>query len=172
MFKRLRQAAVAAVTACAVFALPAHAGFNYEAIGRKLNSIGISTEVGTCGDDPSVLGRYNSGINHLCINESIDDEALLEETVLHELVHAIQDCIGEGVASPHMGSIAGYLNNQNRPAIVVMHDAMRQKVNDRYSYKFFKNYIESRGTNAWIELEAYALETNPDVVFDLLDRCN
>ena len=171
MINYLKKAAVSAFTLVAVLGMPANAALNYEEIARKLHSIGVTTQVGVCNSNPDVLGQYSSGRNHLCISQRITDPGIQEETVLHELVHVIQDCIGDGIQSPRMGSIAYYLHGGEVNEAQSLHRYMAGQVNNRYSRSHIADHITSLGADAWVELEAYALEDQPKVVLSLLDRC-
>jgi len=108
---------LSALTAVAtgLVSMPAVAGLNHTAISEHLKSIGVTTSYGECsfthGDDSQVLGTYNSEQNHFCISKSATTSAeLFDEVVTHELTHVIQDCIGDGIASPNLGSITRFLS--------------------------------------------------------------
>lgn len=172
MIKPIRNLAVAALTACAFVGMPAQAGLNYESIARKLESITITVETGVCDSDPNIAGTYNSRSNHLCISDRITDRAYYDEVILHELVHAIQDCIGGGIYSPEMGSIASYIYGGYTSEAAALHRNMRHDVNTRYTRQHIRETIDALGPEAYIELEAYALEDEPELVFELLNQCN
>lgn len=172
MLKAIRNLAITAVTACSFLGMPAAAGLNYEAIRQKLQSIDVTVETGNCDGDPTVAGVYNSLHNHLCISDEITDRQFYDEVIIHEIVHVIQDCVGGGIHSRDMGTIASWLHQGDYSEIRQMHYNLFRQVQQRYTREHIEQTIEALGDRGVLEIEAYAMETQPELVFEFLDHCN
>ena len=174
MFIKQIVTAVAVVAAACVSIPEAKAGLDHKAIAAKLHSIGVTTEFGDCGSNVHgpALGTYNSRDNHFCISNEIPDMTLFNETVVHEVIHVVQDCIGGGIASPEMASITRYLSDgdveqerlMDRQLIADLHE--KGKLNNVYEWT---SHLPDE--SKFIEIEAYHLETSPLFVMKLLNKC-
>ena len=141
---------------------------NYKFLGEVLRSHGIRTETGRrCHRDRGVLGIYNPRTNTLCVRYGADDD-----TLVHEIVHVIQDCAAHGgLQSPGMISIFTALEDRPveqrafRDFIVKLH---RRKGSSHNAHvKDVAQRLSTQG--AAIELEAYALQHAPRTVARLFD---
>ena len=177
MFSRFVATIAAVATAC-VSIPSAEAALNHTAIVEKLQAIGVTTSYGKCaGDghnDPSgVLGSYNSRDNHFCISESVTTTQLLDEVVVHELVHVVQDCIGGGIASPNLGSITRYLSSGDTVHENILDQGLIGTLLRQNKMDHVKQYTSHMPDSAkFTEIEAYSLENSPLFVLKLLSKCN
>ena len=176
MFSKTILSAVTAVAAGLV-SMPAVAALNHAAIAKHLNSIGVTTSYGECpfehGDADSVLGSYNSIENHFCISNNIgNSEELLDEVVVHELTHVIQDCLGEGIASPNIGSITYYLSDGDEVHEQLLDQGLIATLLKREKMQHVQTHTSHLPDNMkWVEVEAYSLEQSPLFVLKLLAKC-
>ena len=176
MFSRFVTTVIAVATAC-VSIPSAQAALNHTAIVQKLHAIGITTSYGKCdGDghnDPSgVLGSYNSNTNHFCISSNIRTTELMDEVVTHELTHVVQDCLGNGIASPNLGSITRYMSggdsvHENILDQGLIGTLLKQNKMDHVD----QSTKHMPSTAKFTEIEAYSLENSPMFVLKLLSRC-
>ena len=154
----------------------AQSELNHKAIASHLRSIGVTTSYEDCkgsGHNPGMvsLGSYNFVTNHFCISNRIQDRAMFEQTVVHELVHVIQDCLAGGINSPEMGSITRWMSGG---------DVLKEKEYDKVilSRLIDNNKIDHVDTAAghlrgsqFMEREAYFLEDQPELVLNILSEC-
>ena len=169
--------AVASVATCCLGnpAMATPQNYNsYQDITKKLNSIGVTTMVqNLCHPMGGVRGSYNSYTNVMCITEATNNSDSLFTVVLHETVHVIQDCIAGGVQDGNMGSITRYLSDGDRAQEKLMDDAL---LTDLHNRGLLNHAVQAAGgldhQAAFIEIEAYAFQNDPDAVFTLLDQCN
>ena len=171
MFKKLAAALIAVSTI--IPAAKAETQLDHTAIAAHLHLIGVTTQYGDCGSSThgSRLGSYNATTNHLCISDSITTTSLLDETVLHELTHVIQDCISSGIAGENMSSITGFLSNNDEVKEKEMDKAILSKLIDEDKMLHVDRWASDLGTAQFIEREAYAFETEPKLVLSLLSKC-
>ena len=175
MFIKSLAATATAVIASLTIAPFAEAGLNHKAIANKLHSIGVTTEYGTCApsEHGQAIGSYNFIHNHFCISDVIQDQQLFEETVTHELVHVIQDCINGGISSNEMGSITRWLSEGDVTKENSMDEnlmALLRKANKVDHVHEWTSHMHS--DHKWVEIEAYALENSPLFVLQMLNNCN
>ena len=174
MFIKSLAATATAVIASFTIAPFAEAGINHKAIAEKLHSIGVTTSYGECGDSPhgSPIGTYNFIHNHFCLSNQIQEQALLDETVTHELVHVIQDCIGGGIGTNQMGSVTRYLSDgdtiKENSFDESLISILRKEGKLAHVHEWTSHMQED---TKWIEREAYALENSPLFVLKLLNQC-
>ena len=176
MFSKTILSALTAGSASLV-SMPALAALDHTAIVKHLNAIGVSTSFDNCsmehGDPTRLMGTYNSTANHLCISaKATSTPELLDEVVTHELVHVIQDCLGEGITSPNMASITRYLSEG---------DVAHENILDQGLFSVLTTNGKMDHVNAhtshidngfkYVEVEAYALENSPLFVLKLLAKC-
>lgn len=161
-----------AAMAATAMAQPAIAELNHEYISSKVNSLGITIEVGEdCGNAGKAFGSYSFTDNHLCLRSNLSPQQF-DATVLHELVHIVQDCIGDGIRSSSGGSVIDWMtSNDTKKADLVLSNMM-QELTARYRPEDIQKHIGSLGRDAWVEVEAYTFESKPDIVLKLLDQCN
>ena len=177
MFNRFIAAVAAVATAC-VSIPSAEAALNHTKIVEKLHSLGITTSYGKCeppqGAAPgNILGSYNSSTNHFCISDTVTTNELLDEVVLHELVHVVQDCVGSGIASSNMGSITRYLSGGDTVHEEILDQGLIGTLLKRNKLKHVEKYTAHLPKSArYLEYEAYSLETSPLFVLKLLSKCN
>ena len=177
MFSKSILAALTAV-ATGFVSMPAVAALNHTAIAEHLRSIGVTTSYGVCefdhGDADKVLGTYNSRTNHFCISNNIGtSEELLDEVVTHELTHVIQDCIGDGIASPNLGSITRYLSGGDVVHEELLDQGLISVLLKREKLEHVNEHTAHMEDNMkWVEVEAYSLEQSPLFVLKLLSKCN
>ena len=132
---------------------------------ERLQTIGITVVYNDCD---GALGMYSPTRNQLCINEKLLDpsqRALFDETLTHEAVHVVQDCMEEGgVASDYLIPIITAFNIQGEDTT-----KLKQYVSDNLSetYYSFINGIEDPVIQK-AEIEAYSLESDPELVYDIL----
>ena len=116
-----------------------------------------------------VRGSYNSYTNVMCITEATNNSDSLFTVVLHETIHVIQDCIAGGVQDGNMGSITAYLADGDRSQEKLMDNAL---LNDLHNRGLLNHAVQAAGgldhQAAFIEIEAYAFQNDPDAVFTLL----
>lgn len=175
MFIKRFITAVAVVAAACVSIPEAKAGLDHTAIAAKLRSIGVTTSYGDCGSNVhgEVLGSYNSGSNHFCISNKISDVNLFDETVIHEVVHVLQDCVGDGIGSADMGSLTAWLSGGDTVKEEAMDNKLIADLHKRNKLSHVDKWTSHLNeNNKWIEREAYYFETSPLFVLKMLDQCN
>jgi len=148
-----------------ISAAPAKAVTLNDFMGR-LRTIGITVIYEDCG---GAFGRYSPTRNEMCINADLLDptqRALFDETLTHEAVHVVQDCMDEG------GVESDYLI----PIITAFHiegedtTKLKQYVSENFPtnlYSFIEDMDDEVIQKA--EIEAYALESDPKLVFQILE---
>ena len=150
-------------------AQPAHSVGWARRLSDQMRSFGVRVEVvSTCSNNTNAVGTYNRRSNILCIATShIDHDGLLIETVTHEAVHVIQDCLGGGLHSAGQRSIADYLiKNRGFSAKAVVEQF---KTLHHSSLNHTRKVLtDADDRTREMEFEAYALESHPARVFDLL----
>jgi hypothetical protein len=170
---------LSALTAVAtgLISMPAVAALNHTEIVKHLHAIGVTTSLGDCsmshGDPESLMGTYNSLDNHFCISEQATASAeLLDEVVTHELTHVIQDCLGDGIASPNMGSITRYLSEGDTDHENILDQGLFSVLHAKGKMDHVREHTSHmEGGHKFIEFEAYALESSPLFVIKLLAKC-
>ena len=165
MFKRI----AAAFAACALTVTPGEAVTRNEFVAR-LKQIGVNlVHHPTCqpaGLEP-VFGMYNPSTNTMCINSELfapGQEALWDETVTHEAVHVMQDCIN-GFDEETLVSFLDYAL-ENDHDTTKLREYMTKNLSPDY-YEFI-NAIED-GHIRDAEIEAYALESDPQLVYEMME---
>ena len=175
MLKKLLAIASAATCCLGNPAMATPREYNtYQDITEKLNSIGVTTMVqNLCHPNGGVRGSYNSYTNVVCITAETNNSDALLEVVLHETIHVIQDCISGGIQDGTMGSVTRYLSNGDRGQEKLMDNALLQDLQRR---GLLDHAIQAAGgldhQGAFIEIEAYAFQNDPEAVFNLLNQCN
>jgi len=175
MLKKLLAIASTAVCCLGNPAMATPREYNsYQDITEKLNSIGVTTMVqDQCAGAVGVMATYNSFTNVLCVTRQANNSDQLLSVVLHETVHVIQDCIAGGIQDGNLGSVTRYLSNGDRAQEKLMDNAL---LNDLHNRGLLEHAIKAAGglnhQAAFIEIEAYALQNDPEAVFKLLNRCN
>ena len=150
---------------------PSHAFTPVNHWYKKLNSIGVTTMVQEkCSYNDGHLATYNAYTNVMCITTEVTDQDL--PTVLaHESVHVLQDCIA-GMSNGQFSSITRYLSNGDRAKEKQMDRMLIQRLHDE---NLINHVITVTGgltkLGAFSEVEAYALQHDPDAVFELLAEC-
>ena len=164
MFKRI----AAAFAACALTVTPGEAVTRNEFIAR-LKHVGVTlVQHPTCQDyglEP-VFGTYNASTNTMCINSDLFEpgqEALWDETVTHETVHVIQDCINGFDEETLVSFISHAIENDLDTEPLV--EYVSKNLSPNY-YEFVQG-IED-GFIRDVEIEAYALEGNPQLVYEMM----
>jgi hypothetical protein len=163
MFKTITRTVAAALLVMSA-PLSAEAVTRLEFVER-LQNVGIELTSGECD---GAFGMYSPSKNLMCINDKLFEQGqqnMFDETITHEAVHVIQDCLAEG----------GIQGNTLIPMITAMRendmdtsglvDYVNKNLTDAYA-----DYISEikEPVVAVAETEAYALESNPDLVYNLL----
>ncbi len=129
-----------------------------------------------CGEN--VLATYNPRDNELILCPlTFSAESLLLETLTHEAVHAVQDCVADNHIGPD--------RNHNKIPLLAISDVvpttkawrtLMLRATDTKGEEIYssmdtfasKHDKEERDRYLLYELEASALEDHPDVVIDML----
>ena len=119
------------------------------------------------------LATYNSRTNTFCMATSTfhASRQKLDETVTHEAVHVIQDCLAGGLSTSQSSSLADFMVTQGYS---------REKVNDMFIGRIKRRGLEGHvldvakespaNWHARHEAEAYAIMDEPQIVYDLLKK--
>jgi hypothetical protein len=106
----------------------------------------------------------------MCITSSVPDQDL-PIVLAHESVHVIQDCIA-GLSNGNVSSITRYLSNGDKATEKLMDRMLLQQL---HKVDMFNHVIQITGglkkPGAFAEVEAYALQAQPNTVFKLLMHC-
>ena len=172
MFKPIASAIAALVTVTN----PAFASIDYDKLERKLNSIGVTTMVQEqCTGTHGAMATYNSYTNVLCVTEATlkTQQGQFDSVLRHETIHVIQDCIA-GMKNGHMGSVTYYMSQGDKK---LEREMDRQVIQNLIDSNKLDHVLQIHGgtldgPTAFIEVEAYALEDNHELVFNLLSKCN
>ena len=112
----------------------------------------ITVNVETC--EPGLCGSYNFVTNSLTVCDGMT-ESLTEETIAHELIHAVQDA-RDGIDN---NTIVPLLTQQQR-------DTLANTGRGRYVLSVLEQYPQDQLTQA-VEFEAWYFEsTLADILFD------
>ena len=133
------------------------------------NGIKISYKNG-CGRTGKSLAVYNPRLNTMCLP---DNSADFDESLTHEAVHALQDCITEGgINDSRMITVHSFLKNTQEPGDTHAADFMAGVKSSLAEFDDVPHIQEHYSkVNRDMEAEAYALEHNPQFVYDLLKIC-
>lgn len=136
---------------------------------QQLQQLGVTVERRPSCGGPRELATYNRGANVLCLSAALERQPALFSRVLnHEAVHVIQDCL-DGLETPSSASLQQGLRSSGAFA-------------DRQLQGFFLQYLRAQGNlghvvattaalpqeSRQLEIEAYALQADPDLVQRLL----
>ena len=133
---------------------------------QRLQTIGITVVYGECDNS---YGMYSPVRNEMCINRDLLDptkRALFDETLTHEAVHVIQDCMDKdgGVNGDYLIPIISAFNIAGEDTT-----KLKQYVSENLPenmYDFLREIDDSVLQKA--EIEAYAMESDPELVYDIL----
>jgi len=132
---------------------------------ERLQTIGITVVYNDCD---GAYGKYSPVRNEMCINEDLLDpskRALFDETLAHEAVHVVQDCMDEGgVASDYLIPIITAFNIDGEDTT-----KLKQYVSENLSETYYDliNGIDNPVIQK-AEMEAYSMESDPELVYDIL----
>ena len=133
---------------------------------KRLQTIGITVIYDECD---GAFGVYSPTRNEMCINAQLLDptqRALFDETLTHESVHVIQDCMDEdgGVDSDYLVPIINAFNLAGEDTT-----KLKQYVAENlpeHLYSFLEDIEDEVIQKA--EIEAYSMESDPELVYDIL----
>ena len=133
---------------------------------KRLQTIGITVVYEDCD---GAFGMYSPVTNEMCINAQLLDptkRALFDETLTHESVHVVQDCMDEdgGVDSHYLIPIINAFNIAGEDTT-----KLKQYVSENFPdhlYSFIEDMDDEVLQKA--EIEAYAMETDSPLVYDIL----
>ena len=133
---------------------------------ERLQTIGITVVYNDCDDS---YGKYSPVRNEMCINKDLlhpTKRDLFDETLAHEAVHVIQDCMDDegGVDSNYLIPIISAFNIAGEDTT-----KLKQYVSNNLSENYFDliNEIDNPVIQK-AEMEAYAMESDPELVYDIL----
>ena len=171
MLKQLATALIALSTL--VPSAKAETELDHTKISAYLHSLGVTTEVGDCGstEHGNRLGTYDPVSNHLCLSEKIEDGEMLDEVILHETIHLVQDCIEGGIATDQMGSVTAFLSGGDIEKEKELDKKIYAKLVDEDKILHVDKWAGELGNSQYIEREAYAFENDPKLVLNLLSMC-
>lgn len=165
MINRFYTALAGAVGAAALLISTASSA---EAVTRqqfleRLERIGVHIVHNNCDGS---YGYYQPGSNVMCINEVLltqENLSLWDETVTHEAVHVVQDC-ANGFQEPTLVSLLNWATEQGWETA-----ALKQYMNDNISSTYIDHVNDMpAGERRNAEIEAYTLEDDPDLVYEML----
>ncbi len=125
---------------------------------RALQRAGVSvTEQSRCGSDRYNVALYYYNRNQICISRRLTPSMdSLDQALTHEAVHAAQDCLA-GQHNGRMTSLAHSVGKSTAPFIDWLQPGQLSFIQSSYS------------PDMWdLEIEAYALESRPDRVAQIL----
>ena len=125
---------------------------------RTLQRAGVSvTEQSRCGNQRTNVALYYYNRNQICISRRLTPSMdSLDQALTHEAVHAAQDCLA-GQHNGRMTSLAHSVGKSTAPFIDWLRPGQLSFIQSSYS------------PNMWdLEIEAYALESRPDRVAQIL----
>lgn len=125
---------------------------------RALRRAGVSvTEQSRCGNERNNVALYYYHRNQICISSRHTPTMnSLDQALTHEAVHAAQDCLA-GQHNGRMTSLAHSVGKSTAPFIDWLQPGQLSFIKSSYS------------PNMWdLEIEAYALESRPDRVAQIL----
>ena len=165
-----------AIAALAAVTNPVSAAIDYNKLEQKLNSIGVTTMVQqACTGTQGAAATYNPYTNVLCVTEATLDvqQGQFDSVLRHETVHVVQDCIA-GMANGHMGSVTYYMSQGDKK---LERELDKQIIQALVHSSKIDHVLQIHGgtldaPDAFVEDEAYALEDNHELVFNLLSKCN
>ena len=133
---------------------------------KRLQTIGITVVYEDCD---GAFGMYSPVRNEMCINANLLDpteRALFDETLTHESVHVIQDCMDEdgGVNSSYLVPIITAFNIEGEDTTKLKQYVAENLPETMYD---FLNGIENDVIQK-AEIEAYSMESDPELVYDIL----
>ena len=163
MFKTITRTVAAALL---VMASPISA----EAVTRmefveRLEDIGIELVSNDCKGS---FGMYSPSTNTMCINEDLfaeDQQDLFDETITHEAVHVIQDCMtDDGLKGKTLTPMITALKKRNVDTTGLV-DFVNKNFSEDYSELI--NGMDNE-VRALAEIEAYSMEDHHHMVYEIL----
>ena len=133
------------------------------------NGIRISYKTG-CGRSGKALAVYSPHQNTMCLPETA---ASFDEALTHETVHVLQDCLTDGgLADSRMTTVHAFLRRVQDPGGTEADD-FKTGVKESLAYFNDVPHIQHhyKTHHRDTEAEAYALEHNPRMVYDLTKTC-
>jgi len=160
IIRKLVAATLAAATVLS--AAPAEAVTRNQFVSR-LKQIGVTLTRGNCD---GAYGTYNPYSNTMCLNDQLferGNEQVWDNTITHEAVHVAQDCVN----GFHEGTLVAFVNDMNARGLdtTKLKSFVSQKLDPSY-IAYIKRIDDPARRDA--EYEAYALESSPDLVYDML----
>lgn len=148
-----------------------------EAIIKHLGSLGVAIKHVrarcTNGGSGLVVAAYERFDNYILVcHGGVRDRVHLQESLTHESVHAIQDCLqAEGILGNRSIPISRYFVISNRAdRNARFQELLRNLLKGRRETVEYLNDVSSSLAPAFYEMEreAHALETRPDLVINLI----
>lgn len=133
---------------------------------QRLRTIGITIVYDDCDGS---YGVYSPTRNEMCINQELLDptqRALFDETLTHESVHVVQDCMDEdnGVASNYLVPIITAFHTSGEDTTKLKQYVAQNLPESVYDFVYgIKDPVERKA-----EIEAYSLEGDPELVYEIL----
>ncbi len=158
---------VIALATLVLTAQPADSAGMARQLSDQMRSVGVYISVKNLCPIRDAVASYDSETNVLCIAASrVRSKAFLTETVTHEAVHVIQDCLGGGLLSPNTSTIGEYLIKKGMNPQTV---AEQFKLLNRSSISHTRSILRKSSEHTGVrEFEAYSLEGSPHRVLSLL----
>ena len=133
---------------------------------KRLQTIGITVVYDDCDN---AFGMYSPVQNEMCINAELLDpteRAMFDETLTHESVHVIQDCMDPdgGVDSHYLIPIINAFNIAGEDTT-----KLKRYVSENFPSNLY-SFIEDMDDEVLqkAEMEAYSMESDPELVYDIL----
>ena len=137
----------------------------------QLDKIGIDIRTSeSCGiKNQNNYATYHYSLNQICLSTtSSKDKALLDQSLTHESMHVVQDCVA-GIDNQYYIPLTAHYRRMNvDPAkIARWRKAVLAELKRRGTIEHVRN-VTTNSHHADIEAEAYAFENHPKDVVALL----
>ena len=167
MIQRLINAAIFLIVA---LPLSASAATRRELI-TQLDKIGIDIRTSdSCGvKDQNNYATYHYRLNQICLSTTASkDETLIDQSLTHESMHVVQDCVA-GIDNQYYIPLTAYYRkiSIDPEKIAKWRKAVLAELKRRGTIEHVRN-VTMDSHHADIEAEAYAFENHPKDVVALL----
>lgn len=160
MFKKLTSVLATVAVGASIVAQPAQASPAHIRLIDTLERAGVKVYNGANNElcaprDGSVLmGFYHGGGNYIVLCTNNGTETTMQQTLVHEAVHAIQDCVGGGIQNTTLVPIGNW-----------------KQLVDHLSDSHVRDIVNLYPEAKWgLEVEARFLENNPVAVEDAVRK--
>jgi len=160
MFKTLTKTLAITGVILGGVSLPVQSSPRHAALVDTLEAIGVPVYDGAnreeCQPDEGsyMLGYYHIAGNFIVLCTNNGTESVMAETLTHEAVHVIQDCVGGGIQNSNIVPIGNW-----------------SKLVDSLSEKHIRTITELYPKDQWgLEVEARTFQTNPSAVNEGLKK--